>query len=66
MKNNDSFSFFLSIVISVLGILPLAYLGLITPHVKTAFLIGLSDMLFVVIIGINIFMLGYKRGKNGY
>lgn len=56
-----------NIVISILGIIPLAKEGLITPHVLTAFLCGLADFAFVGIAAFNMFELGLEIGglKNG-
>ena len=44
--------------ISALGILPLAKEGLITPHVLTAFLVGLGDLALAGICISNAFELG--------
>lgn len=52
-----------NIVISALGIIPLAKLGLITAHVLTAFLCGLADFALVVIAGMNVFELGLEIGN---
>lgn len=48
----------ISIIIATLGIIPLAYLGLITPHVLTAELAGLGDMALVGTIGLSLLCLG--------
>ena len=51
----------LTIFLSVVGIIPLAILGLLTPYVFVAFMLGISDIIFVVIIAINSYELGCEK-----
>ena len=57
-KNTNYFS----IAVSIIGIVPLAILGLLTPYQFVAFLLGISDASFVGIIAINSYSLGTKSG----
>lgn len=59
MTSNKTLNYF-SIFISVIGIGPLAILGLITPSQQVAFLIGISDFVFAGIIAVNCYELGKK------
>ena len=47
----------------IIGVIPLAYLGLITPSQEVAFLIGISDIMFAGIFGLSAYLLG-KDSKN--
>lgn len=48
----------LVIFVAVLGIIPLAYLGLITPSQQVAFLIGLTDVSLAIITFIEAIRIG--------
>jgi hypothetical protein len=51
---------YFSIFISATGIIPLSILGLLTPYQFVAFLLGLSDISFAIIIALNCYDLGVK------
>ena len=60
-KNNKSY--YSIVIMCIIGVIPLAYLGLITPSQEVAFLIGISDIMFAGIFGLSAYLLG-KDSKN--
>ena len=54
----------LIIFLSVVGTIPLAILGLLTPYVFVAFMLGISDIIFVVIISLNAYCLGVDNREG--
>lgn len=56
--------YFANIGVSIIGLIPLAYLGLITPHMFTAFLAGIADAALSGNIIISAFGIGYTLGEG--
>lgn len=51
----------LTVITAAMSALPLIYLGLITPHVKTAALIGATDIGLAIIIALQAYAGGADR-----
>ena len=51
----------LTIFLSIIGIIPLAILGLLTPYIFVAFMLGISGVVFVAILTINSYELGCEK-----